>query len=313
MGTTVSRLEIMDNAHVDPLTTMRVFVRVAHRSRFAAAARDLRMSPAAVTKHVAALEERIGARLFDRTTRHVALTEAGRVYLDECLRCLQSFEDADASVKQLAAKPRGLLRVTAPLDLQHRLPIAVARLIAAHPLLTVELSFSNRTVDLVEERIDVAVRMGSPQLEGDFVARPLAPVDVLALAAPAYLDARGRPRRPQELAKHPALVFVEPRPRLAWTFERDRERVEVVLQPAIASNNGTALLVAAAEGAGVVMVPSFVAESFIEAGQLEVLLPAWRVAPPLRLYAAYPHKRFVSPSVTIFVEMLRDVFGDRRT
>jgi DNA-binding transcriptional LysR family regulator len=155
---------------MNTLQSMKVFVRVAQRSGFAAAGRDLRMSPAAVTKHIAALEARVGARLFDRTTRSVGLTEVGRMYLERCLECLQAFEDADAFVGTLGNSPAGLLRVTAPVDLQNHLPTVVGRFMNEYPKVTVDLELSNRPIDLVEEGFDIAIR-GASSLDGRFVAR----------------------------------------------------------------------------------------------------------------------------------------------
>src|SRR5262245_36183996 len=150
---------------VDQLRTMQVFVRVAQRGGFAAAARDLSMSPAAVTKNVAALELRVRARLFDRTTRSVSLTEAGRAYLERCLECLQAFEDADASMDHLGEKPAGVLRVTAPSDVGRSIMSLLALYMRACPDVTVDLQVSNRVVDLVDERFDVALRI-APSLTG---------------------------------------------------------------------------------------------------------------------------------------------------
>src|SRR5262245_38353266 len=144
---------------MDTLQCMRVFARVAQRSGFASAARDLRMSPAAVTKHVASLETSLGVRLLDRTSRNVALTEAGRVYLERCVACLEASEDAAESVRQLASEPRGTLRVTAPYDLQAILAPAVARFIQCNPKILIDVRYSNRAVDLVEDGYDVAVRV----------------------------------------------------------------------------------------------------------------------------------------------------------
>lgn len=295
---------------MDTLASMKVFARVAERKGFAAAARDLDMSAAAVTKHVASLENRVGARLLDRTTRHVALTEPGRVYLERCLECLRALDDADASVRGLVRAPRGTLRVTAPVDLQEVLPAAVARFLEAHRAVTVDLRLSNRPVDLVEDGFDIAVRIGSPSLEGDLVARVLTPISVVFLAAPAWLAKHGHPKRPEDLREHPALVFVEPRPRLEWTFERGARKKTVVLNPVLSSNSGTALLTAAAEGVGVAMAPSFLARSFVASGALERILVEWKVVPDLKLYAVYPHRRFLSPNVTAFIDALRGQFGD---
>ena len=294
---------------VDSLKTMQVFVRVGQRSGFAAAARDLRMSPAAVTKHIAALEKRLNARLFDRTTRQVALTEAGRVYLERCLACLQAFDDADNSVRQLTLSPRGLLRVTAPVDLQHDLPPIVARFLAAHPAVTVHLNLTNRPVSLVEEGLDVAVRVASPSLSGDYVARLLAPLPMGVAASPAHLREHGRPHKPQDLAHHRNLVFIEPQPRLRWTFARGGARTEVTVNPVLSTNSGTALVVAAAADAGITIAPIFTLRPFLEAGSLVLLLTDWKIEPDLRLFAVYPHRRFLSPNVTSFVEALRQGLG----
>src|SRR6516162_1457690 len=151
---------------------MRVFARVAQRASFAAAAEDLRMSRASVTKHVAAIEERLGVRLLDRTTRSVSVTEAGRAYLERCLECLQAYEDSEAAIGGLAAEPRGLLRVAGPFDLNRHLPGLVAQFMKAHPGIELEFLLSNRTLDMVDESIDVYVRVND-SLPAGAVARRL--------------------------------------------------------------------------------------------------------------------------------------------
>jgi DNA-binding transcriptional LysR family regulator len=294
---------------MDKLQAMQVFVRVAQRSSFAAAGRDLRMSPAAVTKHVAALEARIGARLFDRTTRRVGLTEPGRMYLERCIECLQAFEDADAAIGELSREPKGLLRVTAPVDLGHELAPIIARLMNDYPQIRSELQLSNRPVDLVDEGVDVAVRVAAA-LDGRYVARAVALTRVGVFAAPDYLRRHGRPRRPEELARYRALVFLEPRPRDEWVFERGGESVRVKFDGFMTSNFGAALSMASAAGAGVVVAPSFVTCADLASGRLELVLPEWRVLPELRVYAIYPHRRFLAPKVKAFVEALLVAYGD---
>jgi DNA-binding transcriptional LysR family regulator len=294
---------------MDKLQSMKVFVRVAQRSSFAAAGRDLRMSPAAVTKHVAALEARVGARLLDRTTRKVGLTEAGRIYCERCLECLQAFDDADASISELSKEPRGLLRVAAPVDLGTELAPIIARLMNEHPQIRTELQLSNRPVDLIEEGIDVAVRVAA-SLDGSYVARPVALARVAAFASPAYLRKFGRPRRPEDLTQHRGLVFLEPRPRDEWVFERDGRSVHVKLEGYMTGNFGTALSTASASGAGLVVAPSFVTRADLAAGRLERVLPEWKVLPELRVYAIYPHRRFLAAKVKVFLEALRATYGD---
>lgn len=296
-------------APVDKLQTMKVFVRVAQRAGFAAAARDLAMSPAAVTKHVAALETRVRARLFDRTTRKVGLTEVGRAYLERCLECLQAFEDADAAVNQLGGRPAGLLRVTAPVDVGQSIMAALSRFMKAYPDVVVDLQLSNRPVDLVDEGFDVAIRV-APALTGQYVVRPLAMVGIGIFGSAEYLRVHGRPRRPEDLARHRMLVFTEPRPREEWVLERAGKQVRVKLEPAMLSNNAHALMSALRDGVGLCMIPSFLAGQDAAAGRLELLLTDWTVVPRFRMCALYPHRRFLPAKVRLLVEALRSELGD---
>jgi DNA-binding transcriptional LysR family regulator len=296
---------------MDTLQGMKVFVRVAQRGGFATAGRDLRMSPAAVTKHVAAIESRVGARLLDRTTRSVGLTEAGRVYLDHCLECLQAVEDAEASVSELSKEPKGLLRVSAPVDFGN-LAAVIARFMNANPGVSLDLQLNNRPVDLVDEGFDIAIRVAA-SLDGRYVARPIAITRVAIFGAPAYLEKYGRPRTPKDLERHRSLVFSEPRSRDEWTFDRDGSRVGVKLSAVMTSNNGEALCAALVEGVGLGAIPSVLARRHLDAGRIEPVLSDWRIVPELGVYAVYPHRRFLAPKVKAFVEALRAAYGDGTT
>jgi DNA-binding transcriptional LysR family regulator len=294
---------------MDLLQGMKVFVRVAQRSGFAAAARDLRMSPGAVTKNIAALEEHLGTRLFDRTTRRVGMTEAGHLYLERCQECLQAIEDADASVNARAKDLRGVLRVTAPVDFgQTLMTSVVGDFMATNPGIVVDLRLSNRTLDLVEEGIDLAVRVARA-LDGQYVARPLAVSRLGVWGSPAYLRKHGRPRVPQDLVSHRNVVFVAGRPLDEWVFERDGRQQRVKLTPIMISDNGEALRLAAQRGLGLTIAPSFMTGAAAAAGLLEPVLLDWSL-PTFRVYAVYPHRRFVSPKVRLFVEALRAAYGD---
>jgi DNA-binding transcriptional LysR family regulator len=293
---------------MDRLQSMKVFVGVAQHAGFAAAARELRISTAAASKHVSALETQIGTRLFDRTTRRVGLTEAGRVYLERCLECLQAIEDADASIGEIAKEPRGVLRITAPIDFGNSLFPVVAELLSSHARLVVDLKLSNRVVDLVEEGVDVAVRVASA-LDGRYVARPLARTRLRFYGAPAYLRKHGRPRRPEELASHRILIFTEPRPLDEVVFTRGRRKLRVKLPAVMTSNSGEALLSGVRAGVGLMMAPTFMAGADIAAGRIEPLLSEWTL-PEFHVYAVYPHRRFLSPKVRVFIEALRAAFGD---
>jgi len=304
----VSDSERVQHPAMDRLRSMKVFVRVAQDAGFAKAARDLRLSPGAVSKHVSALETQVGVRLFDRTTRRVALTEAGRVYLERCLEALQALEDADASVGELARRPKGVLRVTAPIDFGEQLVPVLAGLMRAQPEVVVDLRLSNRVVDLVEEGVDVAVRV-APGLDGRYVARPLALSRLAIYASPDYLRRHGRPRRPEDLATHRCLVFAEPRPMDELPFARGRRTVRAKLNAVMTTNSGEAFRLALVDGLGIGTLPSFLAYRDTQAGRIEPVLLDWTL-PHFRVFAVYPHRRFVSPKVRVFVDALRAAFGD---
>jgi DNA-binding transcriptional LysR family regulator len=293
---------------MDTLQTMRVFSRVAQRSGFASAARDLRMSRAAVTKHVAALESSLGARLLHRTSRSVSLTEAGRVYLERCLACLQASDDATESVRQLVSEPSGSLRVSAAYDLQQVLAPIVGRFVRDNLKVRLELRYSNRLVDLVEEGFDVGVRAGRG-LDGPYIARVLRPMTVMTCASPKCLKEHGRPSRPQDLAHVPFLVFGEPQALSEIPFERGGKRQVVKVTTTFISNGGDTILEAAIAGAGFMVAPDFLAAPALEAGHLERVLTDWRVFPNAKLYAVYPHRRFVSPSTRAFLDFLQAELG----
>jgi DNA-binding transcriptional LysR family regulator len=293
---------------VDKLQSMQVFVRVAQHAGFAAAARDLRLSTGAVSKHVSALESEIGARLFDRTTRQVALTEAGRVYLEHCLQCLHAIEDADASVGALTKAPAGVLRVTAPIDFSESLVPVVAAVMNDNPDVVVDLRLSNRVVDMVEEGVDVGIRV-APALDGRYVARPIARTCLTVFGAPEYFRRHGRPLKPEDIASHRNLAFTEPRLMNELVFTRGRRQVRVKLDPVMMSNHGEALLVAARKAVGIAVAPSFMVSRDFQSGRLEPVLSDWAL-PGFGVFAVYPHRRFLSPKVRVFLEALTAAFGD---
>ena len=288
---------------------MQVFARVAHHMGFAAAARDLQMSPGAVSKHVGALGSTCGASLFDRTTRQVALTEAGRVYLEHCIECLHALEDADASLGDLAKAPAGVLRVTAPFDFGECLVPVVAEVMNANPSVVVDLRLSNRVMDMVEEGVDVGIRV-APSLDGRYVARPVARTRLALVGAPEYFRVHGRPLKPEDLSSHRNLMFTEPRPMQELPFvrgeregSREIECRDDVESWRITTDRGPSgrwprrrAKLHADERSGC-RTPG------ARAGD-------WSLLPEYGVFAVYPHRRFVSPKVRAFLEALHTSFGD---
>jgi DNA-binding transcriptional LysR family regulator len=292
---------------MDALQMMRVFARVAQRASFAEAAADLRMSRASVTKHVAAIEERHGVRLLDRTTRSVSVTEAGRAYFERCLECLQAYEDSEAAIGGLAAEPKGLLRVAGPFDLNRHLPGLLAQFMKAHQGIDVEFLLSNRTLDMVDESIDVYVRVND-SLPAGAVARRLAITHLGVWAAPSYFRKHKRPRTPAELSEHRFALFNEPPLHDEWVFVRDGKRTRVRVKPGLVTNAGEGHVAAVYEGVCLSVIPSFLLPPDA-VRRLELLLSDWSLG-HVGVHAVYPHRRFVPAKVRAFVDFLKAALGD---
>lgn len=256
----------------DHVTSMQVFVRVAAAGSLAAAGRALGMSQTMTTKHVDALEARLGVRLLQRSTRRLTLTEAGRTYLDACQRILAEIEEADLAASAGQAEPRGKLRMSVPVPFGI-LQIAplLAEFSARYPLITLELGLNDRLVDLLEEGWDLAVRIGVLR-DSTLVARRLAPCRMVVCASPAYLKTRGLPRSVAELAGHNCLGYTLSDRAGAdrWCFGAGGS-IAVDVSGTLRTNNGDALRVAALAGLGLIYQPTFLVADDLRAGRLVAL------------------------------------------
>ncbi len=269
----------------DRLTGMDVFVRAIRLGGISAAARDLHMSPAMAAKHLDALEARLGTTLVQRSTRRLSLTEAGTDYLEKAERILMEIGEAEAEASSRSITARGLLRVSAPatfgvLHLASLVPTFSAR----HPEVTIELGFNDRYVDLLEERWDVAVRIGR-LADSALVARKLVAMRVVLCAAPSYLARRGTPTRLADLGDHDCLGHTNASlaGTTSWAFGKDGT-IKVPISGSMCSDNGEALVRAAIAGQGLVYGPRFIAAEALRAGQLSELELD---EPPMMLGAAY--------------------------
>lgn len=293
---------------MDTLTSMRVYARVVDSGGFSAAARAVGLSTAMVSKHVAALERRLGVTLLARTTRRVAPTEAGARYHALCVELLQALDEAERQVGAEGAEPIGCLRVTAPVEFGnlHVAPLVPA-LLRRYPGLTVSLDFTNRIVDLVEEGLDVAIRIAG-ELDSALAGRQIATSRLVAVAAPAYLRRRGTPRSPDALARHATLSFALG-PGRRWAFEHDDGRRAVAeVGAALLSTSSEALRAAACAGAGVALLPTFLVGPDVAAGRLRTLLPGWRGG-TLKVFALYPQRRLHPARLRAFVDALVERWG----
>lgn len=294
---------------MDRLTAMEAFVQVAETRSFSEAARRSRSSKSAVSRQIAALETELGARLFHRTTRSLTLTEAGRSYFEHVSRILTELAQANLSVSQLQTAPRGRLRVNAPMTFGYlHLAPAIPEFLCRYPEVDVDMIMNDRFVDLVEEGFDVAVRIGN-LADSSLVARKLAPVRRVVCASPAYLKARGVPAAPDDLKAHDCLCYSNVALSHEWRFiTADGRPWPVEVKGRLSANNGDALKAAALRGLGLVILPTFIAGSDLQAGTLVTVLDQF-VPQDLTVNAVYPHSRHLSPKVRAFVDFLAALFG----
>lgn len=297
---------------MDRFLTMTVFSKVVELESFAAAARQLEMSPAAASKHVQTLEQRLGVRLLNRTTRHVSTTEVGREYFRRSRRILAELEETEQAASHLQAVPRGLLRVSAPVAFGNRhLAPAIGRFLRVFPNVSIDLMLDNRYVDLVEERLDLAVRVGH-LADSALIARKLMSARMVLCASPGYLARRGTPTSLRDLADHDCLVHSHTSARPGWHFNApDGQSVVAQVSGRVQANNADALINLALDGQGILLQPDLLIDQDIQAGKLVPLLSDYRpIDAPIQ--AVYPHSRYIPPKARAFVDFLATRFGRER-
>jgi DNA-binding transcriptional LysR family regulator len=289
---------------MDRITTLTVFRRVAELESFSAAARELRLSNAAVSKHVALLEERLRTRLLQRTTRSVSLTPAGSAYLERCARLLDELDELDQSAIQNSTVVKGTLRVNGPnaFGLMYLSP-TVPALLAKWPELTVDLSLTDRFVDLIEEGVDVAVRIAATlQDSATLVAQRLASCDQVVFATPTYLRKHGTPKTLADLAKHECLVYGLRTP--VWEFRVDGKATQVPVSGRLHIDNSLALRDAVLAHAGIAMLPRFYVQDVLDAERVRNLFPDMS-APTIHIHAVYSRQRHLASKIRVFIDHVR--------
>ncbi|MCD7100387.1 LysR family transcriptional regulator [Stenotrophomonas sp. MMGLT7] len=288
---------------MDTLEAMRIFVAVAERSGFSAAADALDLSTASVTRQVAALERRLGTRLLNRTTRRVSLTSTGATYYQRAVQLLAELDDLEAAIGAQALVPSGLLRVNAPVSFGiARLGPLLAGFRQRYPQVRLDLSLSDRLVDMVEEGFDVAIRIArnpSPAL----IARKLAEARLELCAAPDYLARAGTPRLPEDLAGHQCLAYSYWSGGDEWQLQGADGEHAVRIGGGLRANNGDVLREAALAGMGVILQPDFLVERDLASGALVRVLPGYTAA-PIGIHAVYTSRSHLAPKVRSFIDYL---------
>lgn len=294
---------------MDRLDTMRAFVTVVAAGSFTAAAARLDMSPQLVSKYVSQLEQRLGVRLLNRTTRRLHLTEAGTRYFQRAQQLLDDIDDLEHQLDDLHTDARGQLRISAPVSFasRHLAPL-LCDFQRAHPAVGIDLQLNDRKVDIVEEGFDIALRIGHLK-DSSLTAKRVAPVRLVTCASPGYLARHGTPTRPEQLRQHRYLRY---------SYAESGEGTAIFQElgtnvpgkgTGLVSNNGDVLIQAAIEGAGIAIQPTFIAGAAIAEGKLKQILPDYEPE-PLGLYAVYAHRQLLASKVRCFIDFMDGYFGD---
>jgi LysR family transcriptional regulator for bpeEF and oprC len=295
---------------MDRLTSMEVFRWVVDLGSFSRAADRLDLSKATVTAHVAAIENRLGVRLLNRTTRKLSLTEDGSAYLEHVRRVLADVQETEDMLSNARGTPRGRLRVDMPVTLgrQHIVP-ALPRFAAQYPDIEVVATLDDRRIDLVEEGVDVALRMGALE-DSSFIAKRIYSSGYVVCASPDYLAIHGTPATPEDLVAHRCLGFYNAATRrvIEWPFERNGERFSLVPRGMLTVSNAEALVDAALGGAGIICTLEMIVSRQLASGELVPVLEDVRTSLQVAISAIYPQNRHLSPKVRVFVDFVAGLF-----
>jgi len=282
---------------------MNTFVRVVEAGSFAAVAEQMQVARSAVTRQVAGLEQHLRVKLLTRSTRSLSLTAAGAAYLEQCRTILGLVDAAESGLAEPEALG-GRLRLGLPLSfgLGELMP-AVMDFARQHPDIHLELHYSDQRANLVEEGLDLSIRI-TGELQASDIVRRLGRCRILAVASPAYLAARGTPRRPDDLTRHDCLVYSLGPSRYRWNFQRGGQAVTVTVRPRLVADNGTALVQAAAQGLGVALQPDFIVQPFLDSGQVAEILKGFE-RQPLGIFAVLPSNRYIPRRVSALMDHLQ--------
>ena len=294
---------------MDQVAAMRSFRKVLELGSFSAAARQLGLSKAAVSKQVSELEAYLGATLIHRTTRRLHPTDAGQAYFESAVALLDELESADAAVRHLQSEPAGTLRVSVPSAFgQICLSAMLAELGRRHPKLTVSVEATDRLVDLVEEGFDAAIRIRATLPDSTLIAKRIRQIPIHCVAAPSYLKAHGVPQKPEELTRHNCFIYTLSSRPFEWSFKTSSGVRQVKVKGTIHANHGHLLLEPLRDGEGIAMLPEFLLSQDLEKGSIVPILTKFPVD-PLTLFVVYPPSRHSSPKIRALVDIVGEWFA----
>lgn len=294
---------------MDKLNSMAIFVEVVNGESFTAAAEKTGLSRAQVSKSVNQLEAYLGARLLNRTTRRISLTETGRIYYERCKAILNDIVEVEGIAGEQASKPHGRLTISAPTSfgILH-LNEAIPQYMKQYPRVQISLSLADRFIDVVAEGFDLAIRIAALE-DSSLIARRIAPCHRVFCASPDYLNRYGTPKVPQDLAIHQCLIYSNDLKPDTWILHGPNGTESIKVNGPICADNGDILKAAAISGLGVTLLPTFIAGPDLGAGRLRQVLPDY-CPPEISIYVVFPSRRYLSAKVKTFVDFLSGYFGD---
>jgi DNA-binding transcriptional LysR family regulator len=291
---------------MDKLISMKVFEKVAKLNSFSAAAENMGLSKAMVSKHIASLENSLDVLLLNRTTRRISLTESGAAYLERVKNILSDIEETELAVSTLSSEPRGTLKLTAPTSFgAFHLARAIGGYKQIYPDVHIEMVLSERMPDLVEDGIDLAIHVGHLD-DSSLIARRLASAHMVVCGSPGYFNKYGIPKTPEDLTDHKCLIYTPRTPVNEWSFQKDQKQFNVRVSGDIRSNIGDALRVAAMQDSGLIQLPTYMTGLDIKAGRLQVVLEGYE-PPESPINALYLHRKHLSAKVRTFVDYLYEI------
>ncbi len=294
---------------MDKLSNMRMFVQVAEKGSFSAAAEAIGTTRSAASKQILALEDTLGVRLLNRTTRQVSLTEVGWTYYERVVRLLEELQDTELAVQSLHRQPKGILRVNGPMSFGTLyLGSAVADFMAVHDGLRVQFTLTDRFIDPVEEGVDVTIRIASLE-NSSLIARKIANIRRCLCASAGYLEKHPAPESPDDLALHDCLHYGHIATDYRWTLRGiDGDEQTVPIRSKLCANNGEVIAQAAGKGLGIAALPDFIVAAQLDAGGLKIVLPDWR-PPDIAIYALYTPNKHLAAKVRLFIDFLVERFA----
>jgi DNA-binding transcriptional LysR family regulator len=292
---------------MDILSAIGVFVRVVDLKSFSLAAAEMGISSSSVSKQVSQLERHIGAKLLQRTTRRLFVTDVGAAYYEKCQTILKEVEEAENLVSQLQGKPQGVLRITCNMTFgQIQLSKAIPEFMEKYPDVQVDITLDDRAPDLIRDGFDMAIRIADPQLpDSSMIAREISKIPMYICATPYYLEKHGRPETAEELKAHNCLVFVYAANAHQWTLEQNAKRYSVQVSGDLKANNSLVVRESVLQHRGIANLADFVISRFVQSGDLVQVFPE---SPPesLSIFAIYPDRKYTSPKVSAFIDFFKE-------